>query len=143
MNDAAGDDGLYGYRTVGWPTTATFSNLAAGLYQVEVVSLSHTGATSDIQVQGSFADGNYRDIAGVTGDNFDAWADGRNTSNWLTWSEVAPDGSDEITVSFDFISGSNPMLNALRVTTVPEPGTAVMAALALVGITMRRRRKRA
>lgn len=130
---SAGND--FFYSTNG-TMTATLSGLdSGGLFDVDLVSWTGTSDTlSDLQVNGAFADSNYLGTA-ANGDNWRSTTDGQN--NYLTWSSVVATGGT-ITITG---TGASVRFNALRVSQVPEPSTAVLVVLGLGALATRRSRR--
>ena len=118
--------------------SATFSSVPGSHYRVEALSsMVGNTYTADISIGGVFADSNYQNIPGVNGDDFDARNDGRQTANWLIWSDVVPVGGE---IRIDVVTdGSAGALNGIRLTEVPEP--ASMGLLALGGLALLKRRR--
>jgi hypothetical protein len=146
MIDAAGDEYLWNQYG---PSSATFSDLSGAAYTVEVVAVRSGGYICDISIGGEFADGNYNGTPGVNGDNFRFGTDGRDPSNWLIWSNVAP-VSGQIRIDFLPVPYESwAFLNALRLTEstiIPEPSSLAiwsLIGLGFVAIARYRRRKTA
>ena len=125
--------------------TLTFSGLTGDSYNIEVVAAGNFagGTTTDLQVDGNFADRNFLGGANL-GDNWHTVNDGLTPGNWLIWDDVAPTGGD-ITVGVP-AGGGIVQISALRIAdaAVPEPGTYVMFATLLAAaayLKLRRHRK--
>lgn len=122
----------------GSTATATLSGLTAPGYVVEVVVAWTVTNHLDVTVGGVFADDNFDGTAGVDGDDFNADADGGEPGNWLIWDNVAPaSGSLTIQVAaMGQLNGDQPMLNAVRLTAIPEPSTLLLVVCGLAGLAM-------
>lgn len=108
-------------------------------YLIEVVaSRSSAGSiskASDYTANGLFAD------SSPSGDNFDTFSDGFVNGSVLVWDAVTPNASGQIVLTIDSQTSpqSNGYINALRITTVPEPATGLLLVLG-GGVLLRRRR---
>ena len=102
----------------------TLGNLN-GLYKVEIVCAHpQTNHLTDITVNSLFSDGNFQNIMGVNGDDFDPKVDGRDAQNWLIWSNVAS-VNGEIQISVTKLAGTNAIsVSAIRLTRVGDLGTS-------------------
>jgi hypothetical protein len=120
--------------------TLTVTN-AAESYIIEIWSSRSGGpGPSDWTVNGSFGDATDTDNNIHNGDDFDAVVNGYNGADIMTFSGVTADGSNQIVISATARANYG-LLNAIRVTEVPEPAT--MSVLGLGGLVLLRRRKRA
>ena len=105
-------------------STITFGNLD-GLYKIEVVcSHPQTNHLTDITINDLFSDGNFQNIPGVNGDDFDPEQDGRVAKNWLIWDSVTPINGD-ITLRVIKLAGTNAIsVSAIRLTRVGDLPTS-------------------
>ena len=68
------------------------------------------------------------------------------SQGWIRWADVAPDASNEITLTIRGLSGSNSRgtLNAMEITVIPEPRVyAALFGLLALGLAVWVRRRRA
>ena len=117
--------------------TFDFSGLADGSYQVEVVSARTTFEYLNItNVNGAVAD---RTFLGTPPVNpWNTATDGLGDSNWLIWSSVQVVGGS-LTIETT-TADTNGIVNAIRITSVPEPSSALVlfASMAVMGRRNRR-----
>ena len=109
---AAAEDYLYVQNTTATVTFKFYGTSAESDWDVEVISSrGSSGAyrVGDYKVENSFSDDS-------NSDDFNAYDDGYVAGDVMTWSDVTPDGSDEITVSVITTSPSYGYLNAIRLT---------------------------
>lgn len=66
-----------------------------------------------------------------------------NNSNIASFAGVAPNGSDEISVSITVPEGTYGYLNAMQITAIPEPSALPIVVVAVTFAMVLRRRKRA
>jgi hypothetical protein len=114
------------------------SGLTAPFYTVEVVSARTTfNYLNNITVNGSLANRTFDGTPVVTpwGSN----ADGLLPQNWLIWDNVVPAGG---TINVTDVASPNTLgiVNAIRITAIPEPASAGL--LVAAGICLARRRAR-
>lgn len=90
----------------------------------------------DVTVNGEWADGDH------TGQGFEADTHGYQQGLILRWDDVRPDGDGLVTLKVARVSGDDAFLNALIITLVPEPSTALLLVLGGLGLAFRPRRLR-
>ncbi|MDY0170317.1 MAG: PEP-CTERM sorting domain-containing protein [Thermoguttaceae bacterium] len=91
----------------------------------------------DVTINGSWADGDDH-----TGENFNAYTDGFQAGKVLTWDSVVPDEDGLVTLTFSTGTNEFGYLNAMVITLVPEPSTALLLVFGGVSLAMRRRRRK-
>ncbi len=122
--------------------TLTLAGLEPESWQWYRIEMSASSApiywpkTQDVQVNGEWADGDH------SGQGFKADTDGYNSGTILRWDEVRPDGNDLIELTVTRVGGADAYLNALVITLVPEPSTAVLLLAGGLGLAFRPRRRR-
>ena len=117
--------------------TFDFSGLADGSYQVEVVSARTTFEYLNItNVNGAVAD---RTFLGTPPVNpWNTATDGLGDSNWLIWSSVQVVGGS-LTIETT-TADTNGIVNAIRITSVPEPSSALVLFVSMAVMGRRNRR---
>jgi len=119
------------------PSTWTFSGLDGNYtYKFELVATTTYGnMVGDYQVGGVFGD------TGHDGNDFNAYTDGRTNGTVMQWDSVSPtDGN--IVVTMTYVSNTSVVLNAMRITQIPEPVVTPILAAGAVAALIRRRRRR-
>lgn len=106
-------------------------------YKVEVVSARSTfGYLNTITVDGSIADRTFLGSPVMT--PWNSTTDGLNPGNWLVWDDVFPTRGQ-----IDIVDVAGPgtlgMINAIRISAVPAPGTGLAVAFGATLIARRRR----
>jgi hypothetical protein len=66
-----------------------------------------------------------------------------NTSNTVSFLNLVPNGSNQISILLEVESGGFGYLNAMQITAVPEPSTAALLALGALGLGVALIRRRA
>lgn len=130
-----------GAARIGWldsslasPATIVFAGLSiTETYKVELVS-----ARSGAAISGTYTINGNTTATPVSSVNFSSQGEGWNKGTVLTWSSVnAPSGTLTL-----LAAGSNfPIVNAVRLSVVPEPA-AVLTSGAAIGLLVLRRRQR-
>ena len=141
-NDVVRDQ-LIGFSS-GGPGVLTFSNLADGNYQVQVIAgVNFPNRAFTVNVEGLLADADFLNN-GADGSNIN------DPNNFLTWSSVATTAGT-LTVNVGQHPSGIPEfgINALRILSlddevgVPTPGPVALASLGGLLLTIRRMRPRA
>jgi hypothetical protein len=71
-----------------------------------------------------------------------AWHGALEGSNgWLTWSALSPDAQGQVQITIDNLEPHYANVNALRISSVPEPSALSLIAIAM-SLQFLRRRKR-
>ncbi|MDY0170321.1 MAG: hypothetical protein RBS80_27500 [Thermoguttaceae bacterium] len=110
-------------------------------YRIEISAsraASAWGKTQDVTVNGAWADGDH------TGQGFKADTHGYGQGILLRWDDVLPDANGLITVTVTRAGAGgthDAYLNALIITLVPEPSTALLLALAGLSLALPRPRR--
>lgn len=106
--------------------TLTLSGLSESTYKVEMLSSIHTffSYPATYEVNGSSADGTYTGSAVPA--MWDPGARGTQDSNWMIWDAVDASGG---TISIGLSGGNTAVVNALRITSIPEPVSAALICL--------------
>jgi hypothetical protein len=131
--DPVGDD-LF---TSTSPASVILSRLGAGPLQVEVlVAASFGGFTQDTQVGGMFGDRTFESNP-QDGNDFDASVNGTVPLDWVIWDNVTPSAGN---ISISLSTSTNLFINAVRVSTVPEPSTGTLLMLGLIVLGRQRSR---
>ena len=114
--------------------TLTFSNLPNAPARLEVVSSGEFNTTTALTANGAAAPDNFDGDAGLDSSNFNESTQTYTPGNWLIWDSITPVGG-EIVISLSDNSGvgNGADINAIRLATVPEPGTYVMFATIIIG----------
>ncbi len=106
------------------------------VYIVEVAAAWH--ADGDIsQRMGDYT------LAHAGGDDSVIWdcVGDSSTDGWITWEAVEPRDGGSLLLSVDQVPDKHsPVLNAMRITAVPEPASLVLLGVCGLGILLRRRR---
>jgi hypothetical protein len=132
--DGAGlDDGETG--------TYTFANLTSSYYRVEVVTARTTfNYLNTITVNGLLANRTYLGTPVAT--PWGSESDGLTPGNWLIWDNVAA-----VNGVINLMDVADPntlgMINAVRLVSVPEPGSFVLASLGAAFVLAAARSSRA
>ncbi|MCC6675608.1 MAG: PEP-CTERM sorting domain-containing protein [Phycisphaerales bacterium] len=106
-------------------------------YKVEVVSARTTfGYLNTITVDGSTADRTFKGTPVVT--PWNSTTDGLAAGNWLIWDDVFPTRG-ELAIMDVSGPGTLGIVNAIRISAIPAPGTGLALALG-AGLIARRRR---
>lgn len=107
----------------GGDITMTISNLDPDtIYTLDVIS-ARPEPTGLYQHRGIFSlNGSPADGMGV-GQIFNAYTNGWDAGEVLTWSNIAPNASGELVMSVTVPANSNLFINGLVLTPVPEPAT--------------------
>ena len=125
VENAAAIDGFAGAGT----STQTFSGLDSGkLYKVEVVSAESGLPTATYVINGSYADKNYDNT--MTGNVSLNWnmKTARTNEDWMIWSGIAPDINGNLVIT-QTTGGNWGVINAVRISEVPEPATLLLLGL--------------
>ena len=120
--------------------TQTFSGLdSLKNYKVEVVS-AESGLPNKVTftINGSYADKNYDNtMTGNVSQNWDMIA-ARANQDWMIWSSIAPNANGELVIS-QTTGGDWGVLNAVRISEVPEPATMCLLGLGALGLLRKRK----
>jgi hypothetical protein len=135
VENAAAIDGFAGAGT----STQTFSGLSSlKNYKVEVVSAESGLGICTLTINGLYANTNYdNNMTGNVSQNWDMKA-ARINEDWMIWSSIAPDTNGNLVISLT-TGGGWGVLNAVRISEVPEPAT--IAILGLGGLSLLRRKR--
>ncbi len=127
-----------------WWGTLTFAGLEPESWQWYRIEMSASydanyPATQDVQVNGQWADGDH------TGQGFKADTHGYGQGIILRWDDVLPDANGLVTI---YVARAGPLqthdafLNAVILTLVPEPSTALLPVFGGLSLALRRGRRR-
>lgn len=105
-------------------------------YKVEVVSARTTfGYRNTFTVDGSLADRTFKGTPVVT--PWNSTTDGLAQGNWLIWDDVFPTRG-QINIQ-DVAADTLGIVNAIRISAIPAPGTGLALAIGLAPLARRRR----
>lgn len=117
--------------------TFVLRNLTAPSYRVEIVSARTTfGYLNTFRINGVLA--NRTSLGTPVNTPWNSTTDGLTPGNWLIWDNVTPVGG-AITVIDQAGPGTLGILNAMRISDVPEPASALGLASGLLLMISRRR----
>ena len=86
------------------------------------------GFTQDTQVGGMFGDRTFESNP-QDGNDFDASVNGTVPLDWVIWDNVTPSAGN---IAISLSTSTNLFINAVRVSTVPEPSTGTLLMLGLI-----------
>lgn len=141
--DEVADDYLF---TTSNSATVTIENLLTWeSYTLKLISSTDSGGSSGristFTVNGSAGDG----APPLNGFEFNARNDGFNNALEMTFSGVTPDMNGEIIITVTKVGETDAAIfNGFTIEgnfTIPEPSTAILAGLGLMGVCFRRRRR--
>lgn len=81
-------------------------------------------------------------VSSITGQEDTAW-DGslEGPNGWLIWNGISPDAQGKVQITIDNLEPHYANVNALRISSVPEPSALSLFVLGLVGVATLRRRQ--
>ncbi len=118
----------------------TLDGLQPESWQWYRIEMSASAAPSWLKSQNVTVNGDPAD-GGHNGQSFKADTHGYASGTILSWDDVRPDQDGLITLAVSRVGGADAYLNAMIITLVPEPSTAVLLVLVGLGLALRRRRK--
>lgn len=81
-------------------------------------------------------------VSSITGLVDTAWHGALEGSNgWLTWSALSPDAQGQVQITIDNLEPHYANVNALRISSVPEPSALSLIAIAMSSQFLRRRKR--
>jgi hypothetical protein len=115
-------------------------NLTAPSYRIEIVSARTTHPyLNTFRANGALA--NRTSLGTAVNTPWNSNTDGLLSGNWLIWDNVVP-VAGAITISDTAGPGTLGILNALRITDIPEPASAALALTGAFTLTAARPRRR-
>jgi len=144
LSEVAAESVWYVYNAN--PTgTITFSGLDDNIsYRFDLVAGHVLDGIGDYTLNNAYASATQAGAEVAASDNWRMNSDGYAPKNWMVWTGVTP-ASGSITLNVTFTGGTFTMLNAVRISAVPEPSTyALLFGLLAAGgaIALRVRQKR-